>query len=50
MYDSDSFLSRTLRYSVLFSKLLSLDMIEVARDRGTVHMIDTRVRTLRDRT
>ena len=37
-------------FSRLFSKSLSLDMIEVARDRGIVHMIDTRARTSLDRT
>ena len=36
--------------SRLFSKSLSLDMIDVARDRGIVHMINTRARTSLDRT
>ena len=37
-------------FSRLFWKLLSLDMIKVAHDRGIVHMIITRARTSLDRT
>ena len=41
---------RSVSTFILFYKSLSLDMIEVARDRGTVHMINTRAGTSLDST